>query len=164
MSFTKGSRKKTILTIIIAAVLISAAMAGGKWGVGFADATVPTVISIIPDKVHVNSVTIGENGIPPAIISGGDFSGILYTKVFFQEPEGAIYEFSPEGVDGCDIEGYHCTSLTVILPNYLFLNWGIAEIWVENYDENGAVTGTSTNHLYMAIIDELYLPIIMKNN
>ena len=73
MSFTKGSRKKTILTIIIAAVLISAAMAGGKWGVGFADTTTPTipiVYTITPNVVPVNADTWQY------VLTGIDFIGV----------------------------------------------------------------------------------------
>ena len=159
MSFFKGSSNRTIITILIAAILISAAVAGGKWGVGFAE-TIPIVTEIDPSVVHVNSISI-----EPATITGGDFVGVLYTKVFFKEPDGTEHEFVPETVDDCDPENeYKCSTLTVNLPDYLFLNVGVAEIWVINYDEYGDETGRSVESLYISIIDELYLPIIMKSN
>ena len=89
MSFTKGSRKKTILTIIIAAVLISAAIAGGKWGVGFADTTIPTipiVNTITPNVVPVNAET------HTYVLTGTDFISVEYTTVRFIEPNGTIHE------------------------------------------------------------------------
>lgn len=162
MSFTKGSRKKTILTIIIAAILISAALAGGKWGVGYADTiipTIPTILTLDPDTVHVNSAGF------TATITGGNFvnyEGVLFSKVYFQEPnDGPIHEFTPSTITDCSL-GFVCTTLTVYFPYTLFLNQGVATIWVKNYNEFGDVTGISGD-LYMSIIDELFLPIITKN-
>lgn len=158
MSFFKGLQFRTIFTIIIAAIIISAALAGGNWGLGYADTTptIPIPISIDPDVVHVNSAGF------TATISGSDFVGTLYTKVFFQEPDGDIHEFFPTEVYDCATE-YQCSTLTVYLPYDLFFNVGIADIWIKNYSDDGSVTGISTT-IHMSIIDELYLPIVMKNN
>jgi hypothetical protein len=162
-SSLRGSRNNTLLTIIIAAILISAAIAGGNWGVGLADTIIPTipdVLTIDPDTVHVNSSGFTST------ITGGNFvnyEDVLYSKVFFQEPNGGpIHEFTPSSITVCSLDKV-CSTLTVYFPYTLFLNQGVATIWVKNYNEFGDVTGISGN-IYMSIIDELFLPIIMKNS
>lgn len=158
MSLTKVSRRKTILTIIISAILISAAVAGGKWGIGYADITIPTVMEIDPDLVHVKSAGF------VATITGGNFVGVDYTKVFFIEPDGNEHQYTPISVLNCDPSNeYDCSTLTVYFPSDLFLNQGVARIYIKNYDQFGEVTGVTEDYLYLSIIDELFLPIIMKN-
>src|SRR5665648_415846 len=155
MSLTKGSRKKTILTIIIAAVLISAAMAGGNWGIGFADTfpTIPIVFTITPNVVPVNAET------HTYVLTGTDFIGVDYTTVRFIEPDGTIHEnIVPEFVYDC-VSTYSCNTLDVIFPNAWFQNPGTAQVWVSNHNDPIEISGPYYTEI-VPMLTYLYLSLI----
>ena len=135
-------------------------MAGGKWGVGFADTTTPTipiVYTITPNVVPVNADTWTY------VLTGTDFIGVDYTTLRFIEPDGTIHEdIVPEDVYDC-VSTYSCNTLDVIFLNAWFQNPGTAHIWVINHNDPIEISGPYDIEI-VAPPTYLYLPIIMKNN
>ncbi len=79
---SKTLRKKTILTLVVIAVVISLGSIGANWKVGFAETnpTLPTVSSIIPDMICVNS------GTTVVTIFGSDFIDVENTRIEWKGP------------------------------------------------------------------------------
>lgn len=79
---SKSFRKKTILSIIVIAVVISLGSIGADWKIGFAESIppLPTVSSIIPDMICVNS------GTTVVTIFGNDFIDVDNTLIEWNGP------------------------------------------------------------------------------
>jgi len=153
-SFYKN--KKFFLTFIFAGLLISLGLLGGNWQIGKADTeptipTVPTVLTLTPNEILKNSVSI------PFVITGTNFIGdpwsVEYTLVIFTAPDGRVYSAAPDSISA---DG---TSLVFPVPSEYLNVQGIGTFYVDNHpDYPGELAGP----LYLSIIDFLYLPFLAK--
>jgi len=148
--------KKILLTVIVAGLLIGIGFLGGNWQTGKADTepttpTIPTVITLTPNEILKNSVSI------PFVITGTNFIGdpwsVEYTLVIFTAPDGRVYDAAPDSISA---DG---TSLVFTVPSEYLNVQGIGTFYVDNHpDYPGELAGP----LNLNIIDFLYLPFLAK--
>ncbi len=142
-------KNKSLLTVILVALLIVLGMLGTDWEVGFAEETLPKVVSINPQTICAGSPDT------QVTIIGEDFISVDYTWIRWLD-ELSIYSYIIP--DEVNLAG---TELIFTIDAPLLTQVYYAPFWIENHPPD---SNERTGPFYIDIVgcEFVYLPLIMK--